>query len=113
MSDSKTADNLVYEVAGILGKSVAGEALGPVEYETIDGNIDPVLEEISNIIYVGDRDDIPLKFFQTIARLVAVHSAAKFSNTPVDLATIAQHEQRLRYLAAQSPTSRTLKVQYF
>ena len=58
---SKTADNLVYEVAAILGKAVAGEALGQPEYDTIDNNIDPVLAEIENIVYVGDRDNAPLR----------------------------------------------------
>lgn len=110
---TKTADNLVYEVAAILGKAVAGEALGQPEYETIDGNIDPVLAEIENIVYVGDRDEIEDKYFQTIARLVAVHSAAKFSNAPVDLVEVARHEQRLRYLAAQNPTYEVARGQYF
>lgn len=110
---SKTADNLVYEVAAILGKAVAGEALGQPEYDTIDGNIDPVLAEIESIVYVGDRDEIEDKYFQTIARLVAVHSAAKFSNAPVDLVEVAKHEQRLRYLAAQNPTYEVLRGQYF
>lgn len=110
---SKTADNLVYEVAGILGISVAGEALGSVEYQTIDGNIDPVLAEIETITYVGDRDDIPDRYFQTIARLVAVHSAAKFSSAPVDLALVQQHESRLRYLAAEAATTETLKGEYY
>ena len=109
----KTADNLVYEVAGILGISVAGEALGPVEYQTIDGNIDPVLAEIETIAYVGDRNDIPDNLFQTIARLVAVHSAAKFSSAPVDLALVEQHEARLRYLASQTVTYETLKGEYY
>ena len=110
---SKTADNLVYEVAGILGKAVAGEALGDVEYDTIDKSIDPVLSEIEDIVYVGDRDEIPSRYFQTIARLVAVHSAAKFSNAPVDLASVMQHEQRLRQLAAGQQTYQTLKAEYF
>lgn len=107
---SKTTENLVYEVAGLLGISVAGEALGSVEYATIDGNIDPVLAEVSDITYVGDRDDIPDRYFQTIARLVAVHSAAKFSNSPVDLDAVRQHEDRLRYLAAQGRGRRTLSI---
>lgn len=110
---SKTADNLVYEVAAILGNAVAGEALGSVEYETIDGNIDPVLAEIEDIVYVGDRDEIPDAFFQTIARLVAVHSAAKFSNAPVDLALVEQHEQRLRYLASTRPTYEPATGEYY
>jgi len=110
---SKTADNLVYEVAAILGKAVAGEALGQPEYDTIDNNIDPVLAEIENIVYVGDRDDIPDRYFQTIARLVAVHSAAKFSNAPVDLAEVTKHENRLRDLAASQPTYQTQKAVYY
>lgn len=110
---SKTAGNLVYEVAGILGISVAGEALGSVEYETIDGNIDPVLAEIENIIYTGNRDEIDDRYFQTIARLVAVHSAAKFSNTPVDLALVQQHENRLRYLASGTVTREPLSTEHF
>lgn len=110
---TKTADNLVYEVASILGKAVAGEALGQPEYDTIDGNIDPVLAEIESIVYVGDRDEIEDKYFQTIARLVAVHSAAKFSNAPVDLAEVAKHEQRLKYLAAPGPTYEVAKGEYF
>lgn len=110
---SKTAENLVYEVASILGKSVVGEALGQPEYDTIDGNIDPVLAEIESIVYVGDRDDIEDKYFQTIARLVAVHSAAKFSNSPVDLAEVQKHEQRLHYLARQGPTYQPAQGEYF
>jgi hypothetical protein len=100
---SKTADDLIYEVASILGKAVAGEALG-------DGNIDPVLAEIENIAYVGDRNDIPDRFFQTIARLVAVHSAAKFANAPVDLSAVRDHESRLEKLAAGGRSRRTLRM---
>jgi hypothetical protein len=110
---SKTADNLVYEVAGILGKAVAGEALGDVEYQTIDSNIDPVLAEIDDIIAITDRDEIPDRYFQTVSRLVAVHSAAKFSNAPVDLGLVQQHEDRLRYLSAQTATHETLKSEYY
>ena len=57
--------------------------------------------------------DIDDKYFQTIARLVAIHSAAKFSNAPVDLATVRQHENRLRELAASQPTYQTQKAVYY
>jgi hypothetical protein len=113
MATSKTADNLVDEVAAILGISEAGETLGPVEYDTIDGNIDPVLEEVSTIVSIVDRDEIPLRYFQTLARLVSVHSAAKFSNATVDLVKVREHEQRLRELAAANPSYQTLKASYF
>lgn len=113
MASTKTADNLVYEVAALLGKAVSGEALGQPEYETIDSNIDPVLAEIEDIVYVGDRDEIPNRYFQTIARLVAVHSAAKFSNSPPDQAGITEQESRLRFLSAADPTFQPAVGEYF
>jgi hypothetical protein len=113
MTEFRTADNLVYEVAGILGKAVAGETLDSVAYDTVNSAIDPVLEEVATIITVGDRDEIPTRYFQTLARLVAVHAASKFSNTPLDLQQVALHEQRLRYLAANAPSYQPLRADYF
>lgn len=110
---SKTATDLINEVASLLGISEAGEALGNVESTIIDGSIDPVLEEVEHIVYIGDRDDIPGRYFQTLARLVAVHAAAKFANGTPDMATIRVHENRLRELAAGQPSYQTLKVDYF
>lgn len=110
---SKTADNLVYKVASILGKHVAGESLGQPEYETIDDNIDPVLSEIENIVYIGDRDEIPDRYFYTLARLVAVHSASDFSGAEVDLEQITRHENRLRYLASGQPSYQVQKAVYY
>lgn len=110
---SKTAEDLITEAAAILGKFVAGEPLGETEHDTIDRAIDDVLAEIQGIIYIGDRDEIEDKYFQTIARLVALHAAAKFSNSPADYATIIQHENRLRYLVGSDPSYQPLKVDYF
>lgn len=109
---SKTADNLVYEVASILNRYVVGEALGDIEYQTIESNIEPVLSEVADIICI-DRDDIPDRYFQTIARLVAIHSTAKFSGTPADLEEIRLHERRLRVLVGSVPAYSTLKAEYF
>lgn len=110
---SRTAEELINEVAAILGKYVPGEALGAVEHDTIDGCIDQVLEEISGIVFVADRDDIPLRYFETLARLMAVHAASKFSNAPLDLGAVQQHEDRLRYLSAGTGTTETIKAKYF
>jgi hypothetical protein len=113
MNLTHTSADLVNRAAAILGKYVAGEALGTIEYETIDRCIDDVLSEIGKIVVVGDRDEIPNELFETIARLVAIYAAADFSNTPLDLDAIFQHEMRLRYLVAQSPTYEPLRVNYF
>lgn len=113
MADTRTADQLIYEAASILGKAVAGEALGEPEYETLNTGVDDVLAEIATIVYIGDRDEIPERLFQTIARLLAIHGAAKFANQPVDMNQVFVHEQRLRYLAATPPTYEILRNDYF
>lgn len=108
-----TLDDLINKTASILGKLVAGEALGIVEYNTIKGCVDDVVDEVASIVAITDTNEIPGKYFLTIARLLAVHAAAEFSNTPLDLAAIQQHEGRLRYLAAADPTFETLKTEYY
>jgi hypothetical protein len=113
MSLTHTSEELINKGAAILGKYVPGEALGSVEHDTLDRCIDDVLEEIAKIVMVPDRDAIPNILFETIARLVAVYAAADFSNQPASLAEIEQHEQRLRYLIAQTPTYETLRSHYF
>jgi hypothetical protein len=113
MSLVHTSEELINKAAAILGKYVPGEALGSVEHDTIDRCIDDVLEEISKIVVVADRDEIPNALFETIARLVAIYAAGEFSNQPPPLADIEQHEQRLRYLVAQTPTYEILRSNYF
>lgn len=113
MSETKTADNLVYKAASILGKAVAGESLGAVEYQTIDNCIDDVLEEINEIVYIGDRNEIPSRYFQTIARLLAIHAEAEFAGTPVDIDQVTKHESRLRFLVARDPSYQVMAGHYF
>lgn len=109
---TKNSTDLVHEVASILGLLVPGEALSNEDHQTIDACVDPVLEEVEDIV-VLDRDSLPGRYFQTIARLAAVHAAAKFSNEPVNLAAVREHEQRLRYLVSDKPSYQPLRVDYF
>ena len=113
LSDTRTADQLIYEAAAILGKAVAGEALGQPEYDTLDTSVDAMLDEVSTIVYIGDRDEIPQRFFNTLARLLAIHAAAKFANQPVDMNQVFVHEERLRRLAAIAPTYEVLWTHYY
>jgi hypothetical protein len=110
---TRTADQLIYEAASILGKAVAGEALGQPEYDTLNTSVDAVLAEVDTIVYIADRDEIPQRFFNTLARLLAIHGAAKFANQPVDLNQVFLHEERLRRLAAQSSTYEILRTNYY
>jgi hypothetical protein len=113
MAQTHTAEQLINKAAAILGKYVPGEALGDVEHSVIDHCIDDVLAEIAKIVDIGDRDEIPNLLFETVARLVAIYAASEFSNQPLDLGAVTQHEQRLRYLIAQTPTYEILKANYF
>jgi hypothetical protein len=110
---SKTADDLVYEVASILGRAVAGEALGQPEYDTIDGKIDGVLGRIAKIVYIGDRDEIPEDLFDNIALIVAAFAGPKFSNEKPDMAYIKSLEADLRYLVADAPTYQVQRGEYY
>ena len=112
MALTHSADELVNRTAALLGKYVPGEALGAVEHDTIDRCLGDVLAEISKIVEV-DRTQIPNMYFETVARLCAIYAAADFSNQPLDLNAVFQHEQRLRYLVAQSPTYEVLEGNYF
>jgi hypothetical protein len=113
MAETRTAEEAINKAAAILGKYVPGEALGDVEHQTISDALDDTLKETAKIVAIGDRDQIPGVLFETIARLTAIHAASEFSNQPLDLNAIFNHEQRLRYLVAQTPTYETLGVYYF
>ena len=106
---SKTADDLVYEAAAILGKNVAGESLGNVEYQTISAGVDNTIATISNIVYL-DKDDIPDRLFSAVADIVASFAAAKFSQQKLDPSSIEVLENRLRYLVAPERTRKTLAI---
>jgi hypothetical protein len=112
MSLTHDSEHLINKTAALLGKFVPGEALGSVEHDTIDACIDDVLDEIGKIIVI-DREQIPNKYFETVARILAIYAAAEFSNAPLDLNAVRDHEQRLRYLVANLPTYETLQTDYF
>jgi hypothetical protein len=113
MALSHSSEELINKAAAILGKFVPGEALGAVEHDTIDGCIDDVLAELARIVAIPDRDDIPNLYFETVARILAIYAAAEFSNQPLDLGAVRDHEQRLRELIQGTPTYEILRTNYF
>ena len=112
MSIYRTSEELINRTAALLGKFVPGEALGAVEHDTISRCIDSVLAEMGKIVLI-DREQIPNIYFETAARLCAIYAAADFSNQPLDLQAVKQHESRLHYLVSQSPTYEVLQTDYF
>jgi hypothetical protein len=112
MALTHSSEEAINRTAALLGKFVPGEALGAVEHDTIDRCIDDVLAETGKIVVI-DREQIPNIYFETICRIIAIYAAADFSNQPLDLGAVLNHEQRLRYLVAQSPTYEVLATNYF
>lgn len=74
---SRSADDLIYEAAGILGNAVPGEALGQIEYDIISKAVDSVIATVARIVSLN-RNEIPDNLFKTVADLVATFSAARF-----------------------------------
>jgi hypothetical protein len=108
-----TSQQVIDKAASDLGKYVPGEALGAIEQQVLSDRLDNVLDEISKIIAIADRDAIPAMAFESVAVLVAIFASSEFSNTPVDFGAVQNVEQRLRYLVAQTPTYETLEVLFF
>ena len=112
MSIYHSSEELINRTAALLGKFVPGEALGAIEHDTLSRCIDSVLAEIGKIVGI-DREQIPDQYFETTARLCAIYAAADFSNAPLDLQAVKQHESRLHYLVSQGPTYEVLRTEYF
>ena len=112
MSIYHTSEELINRTAALLGKFVTGEALGAIEHDTIDRCIDDVLAEISKIVVIY-KEQVPNIYFETAARLCAIYAASDFSNQPLDLRAVDQHEKRLYYLVSQTPTYEVLAGNYF
>jgi hypothetical protein len=109
-----TAEQAINKAAGDLGKWVPGEALGAVEHDTLSDALDNVLSEISKIIAINDRDEIPAIAYECVASMTAAFAASSFSNTAIDYTGVIQPlEARLRYLIAQTPTYEPLAAYYF
>src|SRR6516225_1043635 len=100
-----TSEQVINKAAGDLGKWVPGEALGSVEYDTISAAFDNVLSEISKIVAINDRDEVPAFLYEAVASMTAAFAASSFSNQAIDYTGIIEPlERRIRYLVAQQPT---------
>lgn len=113
MPDTYTAEQVINKAASDLGKLVPGEALGSVEHDVLSDRLDSVLTEISRIIAISDRDEIPAIAFESVSVLTAMFAASDFSNTPVNPDAVERVEQRLRVLISQTPTYAPVQANYF
>jgi hypothetical protein len=108
-----TAKDAIYKAASDLGIVVSGEALGAVEYDAISDHLDNVLDELSKIIAISDRDAIPAIAFESVSSMTSLFAGSDFSQAPMNHDERDRIEARLRYLVAQTPTYEILHTVYF
>lgn len=108
-----TSEQVINKAASDLGKYVAGEALGSVEHDAISDHLDTVIAELSKIITISDRDEIPAIAFESISTLTAMFAASEFSNAPINPDAVERVESRLRYLISQTPTYEPVQAHFF
>ena len=105
----------------LLGAIAAGEAASAEDAADVDEIYLSVFDELvqENIAVWGNgtTDEIPEKFVESLARLVAARAAPAFDVPAINgLSPEAVEDRawmRLRRMIAPDPTSRPLRVDYF
>lgn len=125
---SKTTQELVYEVLGMMGRNYVGEAPSNEDYQTVAAVIRPVVDALASdpecAVLIEDIDAIEERFFLSLASLVAVAVAPKIGedsarSTCVNTGVATLEELRVREMvrlrrtARRRPTFKAHEGQYF
>ena len=78
---SKSRAELVTRALKFLGKLRAGQAPAAEDFQSVDDELDPLLENLNTrkIIYIPDPEDIDDAVFQPLARRLAGECAVDFA----------------------------------
>ena len=114
---AKTREELVYQALYNLGVLPQGQNPGAEEYASVDGLVDPMIEDLiaRNITHIVDIDAIEEKHFLHLGDILAGWSASIFGMQN-DQALAARHlrgEKHLINITAVRPTYQVLEVQAF
>lgn len=111
---AKTLTDLKTEAFGILTGEDAFNSPAPEELDAIGMYVDPLLEQLAadEIVYIGDSNAIPDKYFLPLARLLANVAGPRFGSAMNEQAKQTD-EATLRRLTAGKPTYEVLKATYF
>src|ERR1043165_1004280 len=111
---SKTRDDIHRKVIAILVGGDVGTDVSAEDAETIDGYIDPLVEElgIDGTAYIPDPDDLDDGLFMTFCKLVANDAADEFGGK-TDETKALQLRNRLRVLLRQTPGYGPMQASYF
>lgn len=116
---SRTRLQLVNQAAKRLGIWATGQTLSADDYNEIDDLWTSLAEDLTSrqVYVVQDVDEVDEAAWLWLADLLAVKAAPSFGLTAQNLAakdvSEDKAEDRLRIIAAQSPTKRVLTIERF
>jgi hypothetical protein len=110
----KTRQELIYRAAKLLSLIEPGEAPASEDYDSLDGMVDPLVEQLSEdqIYYLADPDAIPPAIFEPVARLLANMAGPDFG-VPINDDARRRDEQTLRRMGGAKPTGEVMKTVYY
>lgn len=114
MAATKTRNDLITRVLGVLGKLAAGQSPDAEDAELVDGLIDPALATLAadGIAYIADPSQIDDRYFLPLAVCVADIVSPDFGAPPSPDAVFAA-KSTLRRLNAGQAGYTPLKSDYF
>lgn len=107
----RTRESLVYRVAKFLGVAVVGEALGAVEFNSIDDEVPSIVANLNSrgVTYIPDVEEIEDELFDPLARIIAAKVCTDFGMTLANLpgfeAEPMRSEMELRAIGRPAPTT--------
>ena len=114
---AKTRRDLVYRALYNLGVLPQGQNPGNEEYNSVDGLVDPMVEDLiaRDIVHIQDVDAIEEKYFIHLGHVLAGHSASVFGmqNDPALAARATKGERDLQTIFSTRPTYQTLEIQAY
>lgn len=110
----KTRTDLIERAATELGALTSMQSLADEDRDTIDGYIDPLIQQLATdgVVYIGDTEQIPVEYFLPLAMLLGNAAAISFGQAYSGDLQRAQ-EMYLRRLTATKPTYQVMKAEYF
>lgn len=114
---AKTRSDLVYRALKNLGALPAGQTPSNEEYNSVDGLIDAMVEDLlgRDIVFIEDADVIEDRYFLALGNVLAGHAAAEFGmqNDSAIAARMIKGEKDLETIASTRPTYNVLEVQAY
>jgi hypothetical protein len=129
-SPYRSSSDLVLEVLKRTHVLSPGQAVDPDDYAIVNGSLESVYRKIAGleIVYVGDRDNIPAAWFSDLTDIVAGECATSLGLSGQDLTDLVKKglggvdgvdvgagaaAKSLKIISRGRPTYETLRMQCF